>query len=163
MVFDAPRLEGGFKQRQVGLEHILSRQPADWVQHVTQHHVASTEQLQQMLVDVTGRGGEGLILQRAEQSYFPGRHSGFLKLKPFEDDDAVVVGYKPGKGKYNGMTGSLIVEDIQGRRFKLGSGLSDADRESPPSIGATVTYRYQGRTASGKPRFARFLRERPEE
>ena len=163
MVFDAPTLTGGFRQRQTGLTLILAGQQAEWIQQVEQHDIANTLQLQQMLSEVVSQGGEGLILQRANAPYYPGRHGGFLKLKPYQDDEAIVVGYKPGKGKYTGMTGSLIVEDPQGRRFKLGSGLSDSDRQHPPAIGARVTYRYQGRTVSGKPRFARFLGVRPEE
>ena len=95
--------------------------------------------------------------------YLSGRHSGYLKLKPYEDAEAVVVSYKPGKGKYTGMTGSLIVQGADGKRFRLGSGLSDADRNAPPALGTVVTYRFQGRTNSGKPRFARFLRVRPAE
>ena len=163
MVFDAPTLPGGFRQRQTGLTKILAGQQAEWIQLVEQHNIANTVQLQQMLSDVVSQGGEGLILQRANAPYYPGRHGGFVKLKPYQDDEAIVVGYKAGKGKYTGMTGSLIVEDPLGRRFKLGSGLSDTDRQHPPAIGARVTYRYQGRTVSGKPRFARFLRVRPEE
>ncbi|MDQ3160851.1 MAG: hypothetical protein M3Q51_07510, partial [Pseudomonadota bacterium] len=40
----------------------------------------------------------------------------------------------------------------------LGSGLRDADRALPPSIGSLVTFRYNGLTAKGTPRFARFQR-----
>jgi len=163
MVFDAPRIPGGFKQRQLGLQQLLSSHRTGWVKQVEQRPVASTTQLQQMLSKVISTGGEGLILQRADGLYFPGRHSGYLKFKPYQDDEAVVVGYKPGKGKYTGMIGSLVVEDSRGTQFRLGSGLKDADRRQPPPIGTTVTYRYQGRTNSGKPRFARFMRVRPTE
>jgi len=163
MVFDAPMIKGGFSQRQKELQNILATHRSSWVETVVQHNLKSAAQLQQMLLDVTGQGGEGLILQRADMPYFPGRHSGFLKHKPYQDAEAVVTGYTSGKGKYTGMTGSLIVVDSQGRQFKLGSGLSDADRKSPPPIGTRVTYRHQGRTASGKPRFARYLRVRLEE
>lgn len=169
MVFDAPGISAGFEQRQVALAELLSRQllstqllstRADWIEHVAQHRLTDSEQLKQLLSKVIAQGGEGLILQRADAPYFPGRHSGFLKLKPYQDAEAVVVGYSPGKGKYTGMTGALIVEDAEGREFKLGSGLSDKERASPPAIGTEVTYRYQGRTASGKPRFARYIRVR---
>lgn len=163
MVFDAPRLPGHFEQRQLGLAQILSVQLPYWVEHVKQRRITDPTQLQELLSEVVSQGGEGLILQRADMPYFPARHSGYLKLKPYQDDEAIVVGYRPGKGKYTGMTGSLIVQDADGTRFRLGSGLSDADRKAPPTIGTTVTYRYQGRTDSGKPRFARFLRVRLDE
>jgi DNA ligase-1 len=171
MVFDAPTVSAGFAQRQVALAELLSVQSlstrarstqADWIEHVAQHRLTDSRQLKQLLSDVIAQGGEGLILQRADATYFPGRHSGFLKLKPYQDAEAVVIGYSPGKGKYTGMTGALIVEDAEGRVFKLGSGLSDKERASPPAVGAEVTYRFQGRTRSGKPRFARYLRVRDE-
>ena len=68
--------------------------------------------------------------------------------------------YRPGKGKYLGMVGALLVEDERGRRFALGSGLRDADRANPPAIGSLVTFRHDGLTAKGTPRFARYLRVR---
>jgi DNA ligase 1 len=46
------------------------------------------------------------------------------------------------------------------RRFKLGTGFSDADRKSPPAVGSTVTYRFRGLNDSGIPRFASFMRVR---
>ena len=44
----------------------------------------------------------------------------------------------------------------------LESGFSDEQRRHPPPIGSWVTYAYQGLTAKGVPRFARFLRVREE-
>ena len=85
-----------------------------------------------------------------------------LKYKRWDDAEARVVGYRPGKGKYHGMVGALLVEDAHGRRFALGSGLHDAERAAPPAIGSTVTFRYDGLTAKGTPRFARYLRVRRE-
>ena len=69
-----------------------------------------------------------------------------------------MVGHVPGKGKYAGMLGALEVRAANGQRFKLGTGLSDAQRASPPAIGSTVTYTYRDLTPGGKPRFASFLR-----
>ncbi len=71
-----------------------------------------------------------------------------------------MVGHTAGKGKYRGMLGALIVEQADGRRFRLGSGFSDAQRADPPPPGSWVTYRYNGLTSTGLPRFARFLRVR---
>jgi DNA ligase-1 len=38
--------------------------------------------------------------------------------------------------------------------------LSDADRDNPPPIGATITFKYQELTDGGVPRFPVFLGER---
>ena len=54
----------------------------------------------------------------------------------------------------------MLVETPDGKRFKLGSGLTDAERETPPAIGSWVTYRFNGTNPGGLPRFARFMRER---
>jgi DNA ligase-1 len=61
------------------------------------------------------------------------------------------------------MLGALLVEEPDGRRFRIGIGLSDAERRDPPPVGAIITFKYQGRTANGTPRFASFLRLRPPE
>ncbi len=163
LVFDAPQAKGDFTSRQQALADLFNQHSVDWLQLVNQRRVADKQQLQQWLDQVVASDGEGLILQRGDSSYQAGRHSGLLKLKTSQDAEAVVVGYIPGKGKYTGMTGSLQVVDASGRRFRLGSGLSDEQRRNPPPIGTLVSYRFQGRTNSGKPRFARFLRVRPTE
>ncbi len=78
----------------------------------------------------------------------------------FDDAEAVVVGYVPGKGKYLGMTGALLMETPDGGRFRLGSGLSDSLRREPPPVGTRITYRYQHLTKKGLPRFPHYLRVR---
>ena len=121
---------------------------------------AAFAQRHRQLRAVLAGGGEGLMLQHALAPYRAGRSDTLLKLKQGRDAEARVIGYRPGKGKYAGMTGALLVEDAHGRRFALGSGLRDADRAVPPAIGSIVTFRYDGLTAKGTPRFARFQRVR---
>ena len=83
-----------------------------------------------------------------------------FKLKPELDEEGLVVGHQPGKGRLVGMTGALLVQMTSGQRFALGSGLSDALRRDPPPVGTWVTYRYRERTPSGLPRFASLVRVR---
>ena len=77
-----------------------------------------------------------------------------------------MVSHVPGVGKYLGRLGALWVEvpsALEGQpplRFKLGTGLTDAQRRNPPPVGSLVTFRYLGRHDSGLPRFASFLRVR---
>jgi DNA ligase 1 len=111
---------------------------------------------------VVANGGEGLMLHRADALYVTGRSDALLKLKPLFDAEATVVAHTPGRGKYKGKLGALIVETPEGLRFKLGTGFSDAQRENPPKIGSLVTYTYRDKTPKGKPKFASFLRERHE-
>ena len=62
--------------------------------------------------------------------------------------------------QYTGMLGALQMELADGRRFALGSGLTDALRRKPPPLGTLITYRYRELTQDGMPRFARYLRVR---
>jgi DNA ligase-1 len=115
------------------------------------------------LQDTVRQGGEGLMLHRADALWQPGRSDALFKLKPEQDEEGLVVGHQPGKGRLLGMTGALLVQMPSGQRFALGSGLSDSQRRNPPPVGAWVTYRYRDRTPSGLPRFASFLRVREAE
>jgi DNA ligase-1 len=102
------------------------------------------------------------MLHRADAPDVTGRSDVLLKVKPWEDAEAVVIAHQPGKGKYAGLLGALRVRTPDGREFDLGTGFSDAQRRDPPPVGATVTYRYRGVTGSGLPRFASYLRVRVE-
>lgn len=160
MVFDLPQHPGGFAQRQQALQRVVKAMGQPWVLAAAQWQVDSHAALQQQLNDVSAAGAEGLMLRRADSPYRPGRSDDLIKLKLFEDAEAVVVAHLPGKGKYQGLTGALLVEMPSGQRFKIGSGLRDADRAQPPAIGSTITYRFNGTHASGLPRFARYWRVR---
>ena len=100
------------------------------------------------------------MLHHQDAHYKTGRSADLLKLKTYQDAEATVIGYRPGRGKYQGMVGALIVRTPEGLEFAIGSGLTDALRQTPPAIGSEITYRYNGYTSNGIPRFARFLRER---
>ncbi len=160
MAFDLPADDGGFARRSTRLRSLVLAAEAPTLAAVNQHHLRDHAALDARLNAVVAGGGEGLMLHRADARYRAGRSDGLLKYKRFDDDEARVVGYRPGKGKYTGLVGALLVEDARGRRFAVGSGLRDADREHPPRIGSVVTFRYNGLTAKGTPRFARYLRVR---
>ena len=158
MVFDLPGTPGRFDERAQRLM-TLARE-ASWPQLVAveQTPAGDRTQLQRRLAEVMARGGEGLVLTRADAPYRVGRSDAVLKLKPELDTEAKVVGHRPGQGKYAGMLGALEVETPAGRRFFIGTGFSDALRQRPPPVGSVVTYRYRGLTASGLPRFASYWR-----
>lgn len=161
MVFDLPAHGGTFGER-VAAMAALDKLDIAWLKAVTQFKVAGADELDQRLDAVVASGGEGLMLHHQDALYRAGRSQDLLKYKPYEDAEAWVVGYTEGSGKYAGKVGALIVKRDDGRRFRLGSGLSDADREAPPPVGSWVTYRYNGLTSTGLPRFARYLRVRAE-
>jgi len=53
------------------------------------------------------------------------------------------------------------VREKDGTEFKIGSGFTDVERRKPPKLGAVVTFKFQGRTNAGIPRFPIFLRVHP--
>jgi len=162
MAFDLPGEEAPFGRRAARLRALLDDAAVPWLGAIAQLRLRTPAHLQAHLREVVAGGGEGLVLHRADARYRAGRSDGLRKLKPWRDAEARVVGYRAGKGKYAGQVGALVVEDASGRRFALGSGLDDADRLHPPAKGTLVTYRYNGLTGKGTPRFARFLRVRTE-
>ncbi|WP_261874661.1 DNA ligase [Vibrio rarus] len=126
---------------------------------IKQRPFQSYRQLNKELNQVVASGGEGLMVRHRHGVYIEGRSDNLLKIKPHQDAEARVVGYK--QGKKPAQIGSLWVETAQGVRFYIGSGLSDQQRKNPPAIGTVITYRYNGTTHNGVPKFARFMRERP--
>ena len=84
------------------------------------------------------------------------------QVKTFHDMEAKVVGHDSGKGRLGDRLGALEVELANGKRFRVGSGFSDAERMNPPKIGSIITFKYQELSTGGIPRFPTFLRIRPD-
>lgn len=162
MVFDMPVPDLTFDERLACLTQLITEQGIDQLQLVKQYKVNNEQALMDDLEQVVARGGEGLMLHRGTSLYRAARSDDLLKLKTYEDAEAVVIAHLPGKGKYLGMMGALLVEMPDQRRFKIGTGFSDAQRADPPPIGSTITYKYFGKTSTQLPRFASFLRVRNE-
>jgi DNA ligase-1 len=163
MLYELPNGEGDFTARIATLQASVKRANVPWLQVLEQVQVKDDAALKIRLAQVVSQGGEGLMLHRSDAAWQSGRSDVLLKLKPQLDAEAVVVAHEPGKGKYEGMLGALIVMTPDGRRFRLGTGFSDEQRRTPPAIGSTVTYRYRDITSTGLPKFASFLRVRESE
>ena len=160
MVFDLPAEGGDFNARLAKLRQLLPITSVPWVVAVPQQRATTPEALDELLDKTVRMGGEGLVLHRGASLYRAGRSDDLLKYKPYDDAEARVVGHVTGRGKRAGRVGALLVETPEGRRFRLGGGFTDAERDKPPAIGTWVTYRYNGLTESGLPRFPRFVRVR---
>ena len=160
MVFDLPAHGGTFDQRLPALNKLVESLDQPWVQAVPQQRVASDAALQKLLLRTVRAGGEGLMLHRGASMYRAGRSDDLIKVKTHEDAEAKVVAHLPGQGRHAGRLGALVVEMPSGQRFRLGAGLTDAERDHPPPVGSWVTYRFRGTHDSGVPRFASFVRVR---
>lgn len=166
-VFDAPGEaskeagDPGFEKRLAALESRLAGLDRSIVRALKHEVCSGADDLSARLEAVEREGGEGLMLRQPGSRYVGRRSSTLLKVKTFHDREAIVVGYRQGKGRHGARTGALKCELPDGTAFACGSGLSDAERDNPPAIGAVITFRYFEMTKAGVPRFPTFVRERP--
>ncbi len=112
-------------------------------------------------------GFEGGILKDPRAPYRRGRNSAWRKVKFTETLDVPVTGVQPGKGKFVGTLGALML-DLNGVQTKAGTGFSEAERErlwkmwqAGTLVGKTVEVKYQEITKGGKKfRFPVYVRLR---
>lgn len=160
VVFDAPGIQEPFESR---LEFV-----ADCVKSIGSQYLAglehtrckNLEHLRKELARIEQLGGEGLMLRQPSSNYEAGRSTTLLKVKTFHDEEATVVDYVKGKGRHKGRMGALVVQLADGTEFSVGTGFSDKQRENPPEVGSTITFRYQELSDGGVPRFPSFVRLR---
>lgn len=157
-IFDA-RLRGDFFARQKIIKDYFAKHPSSFAVVIKQKKVSQNTDIYKELDKLVSKGAEGIILRDPKAFYEDGRSNSYLKLKPYLDSEAVVIGHKISqKGKYKGKLGSLKVRTKDGKEFFIGTGLSDDLRKNPPAIGTRITFKYNGLTKNNIPRFASFLR-----
>ena len=176
-VFDLPGSPATFDVRLSTLNTLFGaesqgRQPSaaaikpEWLVVIKQFKVSHHADLMHELDRVTQQGGEGLMLHLGVSLYHGRRDDDLLKLKQYFDAEAKVLEHYPGKGKYTGLLGAMLVETLDPARekirFRIGTGFSDEERSMPPPIGTVMTYKYFGFTQSGLPKFPSFIRIRAE-
>jgi DNA ligase-1 len=159
MVFDVPHAKGAFEQRMQFLRETISAENR-FIKVVAQERCEGATQLLAARDRVVKEGAEGLMLRQPGSAYEPGRSSTLLKVKPYDDAEATIIAHELGQGRFAGKLGALRVRTDDGREFSIGTGFTEADRESPPPVGTVITYRFQGLTAKGLPRFPAYLRIR---
>ncbi|ELS3715264.1 DNA ligase [Vibrio fluvialis] len=160
MLFDMPDAAGDYTKRYYNLIHVVDSASSKHIKYIEHTPVLSEQELLRYLDTLVNENGEGIMLRKVTARYQAGRSNDLLKLKKHQDAEARVVGYKIGNGKYKGLMGSVLVRTDEGTEFYVGTGFTDEQRLNPPEIGSLITYRYNGLTAEGKPRFARFVRVR---
>jgi DNA ligase-1 len=159
-IFDVPQAPGPFNRRIALASAWFAAHPTEYAFVIPQQPVRDRVELQRELRRIERLGGEGLIVRDPEALYLAGRRPEILKVKSFQDNEAVVIEHLPGRGRNAGLLGALLVELPDGTRFKIGTGFSDAQRRDPPPLGATVTFKHHGHYRSGLPKFPVFLRIR---
>ncbi len=158
-IFEVPNQKGGLLKRLDILEQWLKQKPNDFIKVIPQKVCRGSEHLKQTLDEVESKGAEGLVVRDPNALYVGKRSSSSLKVKNFSDDECVVTAYTKGQGKFEGLVGALVCT-WQDRSLKIGSGLSLYDRKTPPKVGDEITFKYNGLTKYGNPKFPVFLRVR---
>jgi DNA ligase 1 len=161
VVFDSPASAEPFESRIEGLRDWFASAQPPWARLLEQQRCQSVDHLRRELDRIDQLGGEGLMLREPGSRYEVGRSTTLLKVKRFHDAEAIVIGHQPGKGRHKGRLGALTVKLPTGIEFSVGTGFSDRERQAPPAIGTTITFRYQELTDGGVPRFPSFVRQTP--
>ena len=169
VVFDAPRAGGGIFERLEAAKVALagaassSTAPGSTRVRILEHEVCrGADHIAARHKEVAGASGEGLMARHPTAAFRAGRTSDLLKIKEAKDDEAIVTGHAPGKGKHEGRLGALECRLRDGTCFNVGTGFTDAERENPPKVGTVITFQYFEMTNGGVPRFPRWLRVRPD-
>ncbi len=160
MIFDLPQNSEIFTLRIQVMQQLVKQTNSPYLLMIKQFKLQNSQQLDNKLNSIIENKGEGLMLHRGNAHYYVGRTANMMKLKKHQDAEATVIAHITGKGKYTGKLGSIRVKTPSGIVFKIGSGFSDAERANPPAIGSIITYKYNGKTQAGIPRFARYWRLR---
>ena len=158
-VFDVPNASGNLFERLKNLEDYLKDHPTPYIKIIPQIPIRDKTHLFEYLHEIERKKGEGVVLRNPNAPYERKRSTQILKLKNTYDEECTVIAHHKGKGQFENILGSLTCENHRGK-FKIGSGFNLSERESPPPIGSTITYKYRGLTNSGKPRFDTYWREK---
>ena len=105
--------------------------------------------------DFLNKGYEGSII-RLNGHYEQKRSYNLQKFKDFSDDEATIIGYEAGKGKFTGLIGKFFMVDDDGNEFgcPIGRGYNYDDRRFILNnihdyIGKRATFTYFERTKAG--------------
>ncbi len=156
-IFDVPEQTGGLQERLHVLKNWMKENKAPYLRIIPQILCGGTGHLRRYQKNIETLGGEGIVLRDPKAPYIHGRTSSALKVKSFEDAECTVINHIPGNGKFKGMLGSLDCRLNNGITVRLGNGFTLFQRKNPPRIGSIITFKHQGWTARGLPRFPVFL------
>lgn len=160
MLFDLPTHTGTYLERQKALIKRVNELDIVWLKVIPSYPVFGQKELLSFYQNIITNQGEGIMLNNGNMRYAEGRTDAILKLKPYQDAEATVLAHIEGEGRLKGKLGSILVSIDEDITFKIGSGFSDSEREDPPPVGSIITFRFNGKTAKGIPKFARFLHSR---
>ncbi len=171
-----PDLSVPFEQRMETLKRIIAERCKVWnliqlpvylhtkpdcpMIYTEQYLIKSESELDKYYTELISADAEGVMLRAGKIPYLQYRTKLLLKLKPEEDAECTITGYKPGAGKYSGMLGSFECTTNKGKVFYVG-GMNDTIRRNylkTHPVGTVITYKYTFLTDAGIPRHPRYFR-----
>jgi len=155
-IFEVPEAKGDLFERLKKVEKYENNS----IKLIKQIKIKNKKHQNNFLNKVLKEGGEGIVVRDSLQKYINKRTSKALKVKKFHDAECKIIGYTQGKGKFLDSIGAIICQLPNQIKFKIGSGMDEKFRNSPPKIGTIITFKYQNITKYGKPRFPVYLRIR---
>lgn len=161
-IFDVPYQKGGLLERLKVLQVYLQKQPIGHLKVIKQIKIRDKQQVKKYFDELINLGAEGIVIRNPIEPYYTGRTNDSLKHKPFMDAECSVLSIIEGKGKFTGQMGAIRC-DYEGKVIKIGSGFTAKQRQSPPSIGTLISFKYYGLTHLGNPKYPVFLRVRLDE
>lgn len=157
-VFDTVKHDLPFVDRHTIIKKLINISPFCVI--LNQYNIKTIKQLNDFHDNITSRGGEGVMIKNPHSMYVGRRTKDLLKLKTFYDTEVKIIGHKSGEGKYVGMLGAYECVMVNGKNITVGSGMNDANRQSPLPINTFITIKYFELTTKNKvPRFPVFLRK----
>ncbi len=159
-IFEVPNTKGDFPSRLEKAKKWFEKHPNKNVKIIKQIKCKNKDHLNSFLDEITILKGEGVIIKDPSKAYNKGRTPYTLKVKKFFDMEGEVIGHNYKEDK---SFKSLVIKLDNGTVFNLGGGFSGKERQNPPKIGQSVTFKYYDLTKNGKPKFASFLRIREKE
>lgn len=131
-----PGLETPYAKRRelIDMIALVNREVGAPVEVVPSYLAGSMNEVMAFYDRFRSRGLEGAMLKNRDGHYHKKRAFDWMKIKPKETEDLVIVGAEEGTGKYVGMLGALIVrrEHPAGSgnyvQVRVGSGFSDDER-----------------------------------
>lgn len=155
-VFDLISERDSFAIRNDNLKLIVEDFNIPHLVYVEQDIITCLDDITVWHEQITSIGGEGIMLKNPHSMYEQKRSSNLLKMKDFKEMEAICVGYEPGKGKYDGLVGSLVLQLPNGKKFSCGSGLVDSERSVNNTayfLNQKITVKYFELSKDGIPRF----------
>lgn len=133
---------------------------------VTFVEVYNEEEVEDMILNFTSEGYEGIMLKK-DVPYFFGRSFEMLKYKKFFDEEYRIVDFEEGKGNLKGIAAAVICVDENGTEFKAGvtgtqEYASELFENRGQYVGKVATIKYQALTPTkdgkgGVPRFGKMM------